>query len=359
MFTPSSRLTAIICVGFLVLLGCSKTQDTAPETRVFGDPPVIVNPTATTDMNAIASCDFSDYFLAFRGMCDDSAILLGSIIVESRYTEVTLEATVTDPDDPPPPSIETDVLLVAASFVTDDGSGTAQEDTIVLFDDGAQILFPFGQKDARGNQDCFFDTVNKVCTCNQAFYDVTSNDLTANDKLFTRKFAFAPTANLPDGMEGLYLDCIAKGRGQAASAAADIAGQMRDFRFEAVDNNGNLTEASNRPSAMIGSSSLTCSGDPCACCLLLNSVNPGDDQVDGGCRDLDGLMFDPNAMVCHGGDDANGIPRYGPLIGTPCTDDDDCDGPPLSGAGEGLCELGGFNRECSDGFCKSTRCLRP
>jgi hypothetical protein len=265
------------------------------------------------DPNALASCDFTDMFLAARGFCDDSPILAGPVMVESTYTEVTFEVTVTDPDDPPPP--DTDVLLVAASYITTDAAGNAQEDTLVLFDDGSQVPFPFGQKDLR-LEDCFFDVVGKVCTCSKAFYDVTSNDSTAGDDIFTRKFAFAPSGSIPAQMDGLFLDCIANANGQASQISADIAGVALEFRIEAVDNSGNLTEWPNRPGATIGSGALTCSGDPCACCLLLNTVNPADDQVDGGCRDLDGVMFDP----------AGGS---------------------------------SFGRVCPSGFCKSTRCLRP
>jgi hypothetical protein len=101
---------------------------------------------------------------------------------------------------------------------------------------------------------------------------------------------------------------------------------------------------------LVEPSTLTCSGDPCACCLLLNRVNPADSQQDGGCRDLDGLMFDPSAKVCLNFPGADPL-----LVGTPCGIDADCYG----STGIGLCRVSPFGRVCPDGYCKSTRCLRP
>lgn len=305
MMTPSSRLTTVICVGFLALLGCSKTQDTAPETRVFGDPPVISGVDADPNPTAVASCDFTDVFLNKFELCDDSAILSGPVMIESRYTEVTVRATVTDPDDPPAPSTETDVLLVSASYVTDSGSGTPSEDTIVMFDDGSQILFPFSQKDG-ALEDCSFDPIGKTCTCDKAFHNVTSNDPTAGDNVYTRSYAFAPGGNIPQGKDGLYLDCIAEDRQQASQIAADLSNTPLDFRIEAVDRSGNLTESPIRPTANVGTGGLTCSGDPCACCLFLTDNAPYRPVAQGGCFGLDGLEFDPNggtaySLLCPGG----------------------------------------------------------
>ena len=145
------------------------------------------------------------------------------------------------------------------------------------------------------------------------------------------------------------LDCISMENRLETLAAPDLAGRSFDFRVEAVDQSGNLSEWPNPPSALIEPSSLTCTGDPCACCLLLNVVNPGDSQADGGCRDLDGLMFDPTAKLCQG--HPGGDPA---LFGTPCMTNSDCNG----STGNGLCLVGPFGRVCPNGLCKSTRCLR-
>jgi hypothetical protein len=206
------------------------------------------------------------------------------------------------------------------------------------------------QKDPRGLQDCQVDLGQQICTCQLAFYEVNSHDAVAGDDFYT---AFEPMVGgslIPQGPEGLMLDCIAMQNEIEGIVQRDIAGAQLDFRIEAVDQAGNLTEWPNPPSALIEPSTLTCSGDPCACCLLLNQVNPGDSQENGGCRDLDGLMFDPTAKVCQGRP-----PGQDPaLLGTPCVTDSDCDG----STGNGLCLIGPFGRSCPDGLCKSPVCLR-
>ena len=84
------------------------------------------------------------------------------------------------------------------------------------------------------------------CLCSKAFYDVTSNDATQNDGVFSRDFAFASSDGLPGNAVGLFLDCIAKGNAVAAVAVADLSGSSREFRIEAVDRSGNLTESPER-----------------------------------------------------------------------------------------------------------------
>jgi len=353
MSAPSSRRITVTCTAFLALLGCSKTQDTAPETRVFGQPPVIESVSATPDTIATASCDFTEMFLFNEGFCDDFATLLGRVTVEARYTEVLLEVIVTDPDDPAPPAPGTDILLVSASYVVDGGGGTPTENTIVLFDDGSQILFPFSQKSG-DLQDCSISS----CSCTDATYDVTSNDATPADHTYTRAFAFAPGGGgIPAGKENLYRDCIAKDRHQASQIAADFSDAQIEFRIEAVDRNGNLTEAPTRPPATIGSPALTCSGDPCACCVLLNDTNPRDPVADGGCLGLSGLTFDTGTycrqVFVNVGTPPVAVPQVpASFLNLSCISDADCNN--VSGS----CRQTAVGRECPNGFCLTTNCLR-
>ena len=306
--------------------------------------PIVESFSVTVDSAATATCDFTNYFLAYRGMCDDSPILLGPLMVESKYAEVTLEALVTDPNST---EIERDINSVEALFLNPDRN--LLEDSFTLFDDGPQVIDRMDQRDSRGNQDCAYDPVGGVCTCSRALYDITSSDPTPDDDAYTRRFALGLFLNgLPSNEQGLYVDCIAKDAQRSSIVARGLIDGKLDIRVKATDQRENATvtpDESVLSSAI--DSSLTCSGDPCACCLLVNTVNPADDQVDGGCRDLDGLMFDPTAMICRGGDFA--------LFGTPCVTDSDCDG----ATGNGLCLIGSFSRVCPDGFCKSTSCLRP
>ncbi|HET6278355.1 MAG TPA: hypothetical protein VFG08_06200 [Candidatus Polarisedimenticolia bacterium] len=345
MSAPTSRRTTVICAAFLALLGCSKTQDTAPETRVFGEPPVIQSVGSDPDPVTVASCDFTDIFLINRGFCSSFPTLIGPVTVEARYTEVILEARVTDPDDPAPPATGTDILLVSASYVLDSGSGTPSENTIVLFDDGAQIAFPFTQKDVGTLQNCPACTPNAICT--EATYNVTSNDPTAADHDYTRGFAFAPAGSgIPANKDGLYRDCIAKGNHQASQIVADSSAAQIEFRFEAVDKNGNLTESPTRPPATIGTAALTCTGDPCACCLLLNDTNPADPIANGGCFGHPGLMFDPGTFCRQTG---NQVPAS--LLNMPCMTDADCNNV------AGSCRQTALGRNCPNGYCQSSLCL--
>ena len=62
--TSRTIRSAILPVTVLFVLSCSKTQDTAPERRVFGDPPSIQTVDYTFDPVAHVECNFSDIVLA-------------------------------------------------------------------------------------------------------------------------------------------------------------------------------------------------------------------------------------------------------------------------------------------------------
>jgi hypothetical protein len=220
----------------------------------------------------------------------------------------------------------------------------------MLVDDGSLNVTWVRQADHLAQQDCLYDPVQRMCTCQTAYYDIVSHDTIADDGIYTGVHSVVDGHSLPRWREGLAVDCIAMQERLQTLVANDVAGITYDLRIEAVDQSGNLTEWPHDLTAQIEPGSLTCSGDPCACCLLLNQVNPGAPQSEGGCRDLDGLLFDRFAKICQshwGGDPA--------LFGTPCVTDSDCDG----STGNGVCRVSPFGRVCPDGFCKSTRCLRP
>lgn len=359
MKAPFNGVAAVVCVGFLALLGCSKTQDTAPETRLFGDPPVIQSVDVRFDTNRIAMCDFTIPFLFPREanrMCSFFPIFTqGGITLEARYTEVVIEATVTDPNDPAPPSTETDVLLVSASYVVNSGSQIPDENTIVMFDDGSQIAFPFDQKSSV-NQACTpstfpLPTNTNSCNCTPALspsahFNVTSNDLNSGDNVYSRHFAFFGGGGISGESQALFRDCVASANHQATQVQADISDSEIEFRVEAVDRSGNLTEFPARFPATIGAADLSCTGDLCACCLLLNTTNPTD-PAPAGCFGLPGLMFDPNRKICSAGDAS--------LRDTECFSNVDCDG---SMPGTGRCDQTSLGRACPGGFCQSNLCLR-
>jgi hypothetical protein len=279
-------VTAAVSVGFAALLGCSKTQDTSPETRVFGDPPVIQAVAAEPETRQ-ASCDVAKNFTSSRQWCRDGPNYIGGLNLVVTYTDARISASVSDPDSTPD---ETEILLVAASYLTESGSSTL-ENSIVMFDDGGQVPFDFGQKSGSlgGLGDtCGFDAGQQLCVCNQAVFEVNSNDEAAADGTYVRRFAFPSVDGIPGSFDaGLLPDCIAKSNQQASQPTATV-GATREFRIEAVDRGGNLSESGIRPSITIGPTTISCQGDPCACCLL---TNPDPRALQGGCRDLDGLTF--------------------------------------------------------------------
>src|SRR5262245_21801600 len=64
--TSKQVVSALTSLALLGTLACSKTEDTAPERRIFGSPPSI----QTVDPNyyspqAPVDCDFTDIILAF------------------------------------------------------------------------------------------------------------------------------------------------------------------------------------------------------------------------------------------------------------------------------------------------------
>src|SRR2546428_513333 len=112
---------AILPLVALVAVSCSKTQDTAPERRVFGDPPKILSVEPfPPDLTKFARCDFTEimrkYFCQFGinnidfhaggGWLPNDNIPDSTepgVFIEGNYDEIYLRVKATDPNSPPPP----------------------------------------------------------------------------------------------------------------------------------------------------------------------------------------------------------------------------------------------------------------
>ncbi len=258
-------LAAATVAGLTVLTGCSKSEDVPVGNTLFGSPPQIqvVSVTEPAQQTSTVTCDFTTILkgrLCALGAPTDIQED-GPITIVGRYTEAVFQVTVSDPE-----GIE-NVLFVGASYVKPDST---QESTLVLFNDGSENRFPQSQAEQGSGvgQDC---VVNETeCYCQGAkVYEVTSNDASKTDRIFTRALAF-----LPPGPPDILRDCIMTVREQVPITIE--GGTNLTFRIDAVDRDGNLDTWDSKPgvSVLTYDSSdpgfFTCTGDECGCCIFLN-----------------------------------------------------------------------------------------
>lgn len=273
--------------------GCSKTEDTAPESRVFGSPPVIESVAAGIQVRSI-QCDGAQFVLQFWcgfELPPSAFAQPPTVTLDITYSEAILNIAVSDPESTPALS---DVLLVSASFLSSI-QGIPEETSLVVLDDGAlPPKLPFPQK-ADFSQVCP-DPMCSPQSCSPATYEVTSNDATAMDGTYTRRVAFIlQGAGVPPGNGfNLLQDCLSSQEEVAPVVSANIVGAPVEFTIEATDRSGNITAWPQRPSLTVQPSSLTCSGDQCGCCFLFNpnpdgTYDPANPYGPGGCRGASGL----------------------------------------------------------------------
>jgi hypothetical protein len=301
-----SAVVAILAVG-LLLGSCSKTQDTAPETRLFGTPPVIQNVTLSTSGLGTATCDFSK---VLEGTFCDVGFALAShpeAEITVNFTEMNFAVQASDPDTKT--GGQNDILLVSASYVKSN-QGNPVETSIVLLDDGKSNHFNFQQQGTDFFEDCrqeqFAACSSPGLHCQTANYDLTSNDPIANDGIFSRGFALTSgrwlltepaDVNLGSTKTALGANCIALAKAQFPVIADVGIGQPVNFKIEVVDRAGNLTTWPVRPEAVFSQTTLSCTGDACGCCFLM-SGDPKADCVDKeGMHGAPGTPFEDGA--CH------------------------------------------------------------
>ena len=281
----------VLAFGLMAFGGCSKTQDTAPETRIFGSPPVIQSVNVQTGSTP-ATCDITpivEVFLVDFGLCPNMYTFLGNTVdINIQYSETTVTARIVDPEDTPTTS---DILLATTSYQPPPAKGqTPEEISLLMFDDGQANKFPYKQQ-VPGVFST--DPNNGTCGGSSGTYDLTTDDQTAGDHIFTRGFAFVfPGPGVGTRSLNLLSDCVAKTNHQFPTINSDIVGKTFGLKIEAVDHEGNLTAWPLQPTVTPTASTFSCAGatDPCGCCLV-SAEDPA-----SACRGLPGIIItDPAA----------------------------------------------------------------
>lgn len=271
-------LALLLSLAVAGTLTCSKTQDTAPERRIFGEPPTIqsVDP-VFVDPNKLATCDFTSTMVGFfcqNGVPDvevqagtgwtlipdetghdqvvhsDTPTAQPGIFINGEYTEFIFKAQVTDPNSTPG---NTNILLVSSSYVSPESE---IETSLVLFNDASETDFPVAQLSILG-ENCETQT----CPCDYFNYKIHSGDADKNDDVYTRKFLVI-NQSAPDFLR----DCIMQSLNVVGGLAKPHS--SLEFKIEAVDRQGNLAVWPNKLVGDTGSGRFACDGDSCGCCIL-------------------------------------------------------------------------------------------
>jgi hypothetical protein len=285
----------VLAFGLMAFGGCSKTQDTAPETRIFGSPPVIQSVDVQTGSTPL-TCDITPFvrvFLCDLGLHPDMYAFTGNTVdITIGYSETTVKARIVDAEDTPTTS---DILLATTSYQPPPAKGQVPEEiSLLMFDDGNvnPNKFPY-QAQVPGVLVITNSPNPGDCTGTPDKYDLTTDDQTAGDHVFTRGFGFvAPAQGVGNRAVALLGDCVAKTNHQFPSIASDFIGKPFTLKIEAVDHEGNLTAWPLQPVVTPTVTTFSCdqATDPCACCLMKqeNDFSP--------CKNLPGIIItDPSA----------------------------------------------------------------
>lgn len=246
--------------------------------QVFGYPPVIQQVEFAGGTESIA-CDETRVVelgaCAFTGLPDLKALAPG-VILEGTYTGLRMSALITDPDSSPG---HTDILLATASYSRPNPSAPPTAVSLLMLDDGSSASEAYGQQSG-WLQDCS-DATPDACACRGAVYSSNSGDNAAGDDRYTRNVALVNPATNP-----LVQDCIVEQTRRTLLLLAP--GDAIAFRFEAIDQEGNLTSWPTQPAVSAGTDTVTCTGDPCGCCLLLSPDPTAPPPT--GCSGLEGML---------------------------------------------------------------------
>ncbi len=218
---------------------------------VFGVPPVIQAMQAVgTSREAV--CDVTTWILGRLCTIGIPATQAAApIVVHGGYTELRIDAQVSDADGPPPSNLSVTARLLpvtGGSFV------------VPMLDDGSAQIFPEPQRTQDAGLHCTLDP--QTCTCSLEYFDVVSGDAAAADGTFTRSLAV-----VAPGLPAVAQDCIMLDRRQLLV----VVGQALGVSVSAGDPQGHVTRWPSTPSVVPDAGSYACTGDPCGCCLLTAS----------------------------------------------------------------------------------------
>ncbi len=264
-------MAGALALALLPVAACSKTQDTAPQTKIFGLPPVFKTaPSLGPPSQRTVLCDFT---LAVNAVLQSQGLQAspGPVMIGGIYTQFLFQAQVTDPNST---QGNNDVILVSASGVIGASSSTIPEETtLVLFDDGSnstQNSFTFLQEGSLITLACSSAPDGSVTCVKNNTISLTSNDAVANDGTYTRGFAFVDVSTPnPEGVQQFH-NCIAVMAHQFPKPLPSVT--TMTFRFDAVDREGNLTTYPTRLSGHVPPSTFLCTGDDCFCCYIENGI---------------------------------------------------------------------------------------
>jgi len=226
------------------------------------------------ETEAEAVCDFTEPFKDLLCAIDVSPnqFVPFSIFLTVWHSGVRLEAHVLDPDSTPTLN---DIASVNSQWprVVPGGLIWQLDD---LLDDGAANVSQQAQW-GELREACF---PGPVCpSCSYATYPITSNDLVAGDDLFTTTFAFvtdtirldAPLGVSPGATTRLAWDCIQQQMHSFPWSLGQTAGTNVEVQVEAVDRSGFAAAWPSPLSIPLRQTHFACSGDECACCLMLST----------------------------------------------------------------------------------------
>lgn len=261
-----AAVQVVLVATVLVASGCSKTEDVAPEKKVFGNSPRVDSFTLLAMTEETVTCDLTQ--LMRNRLCYQELVgaqEMAPIVISGHYTKVFLEARVEDPDSTPQ---ESDLLLVAGSYINVGDPGK-NEKLILLFDDGGPTIKLEPQKDMVNGLNCTSepDPETGFCKCQAKTFELNSGDPVARDNIFTRGFAIIDAGTPPD-----LLDCLHDANRQSLQIITP-PGSTLEFRLDAVDRRGNVDTFPVKKTLVTGDFNdenprLICTGDPCGCCLF-------------------------------------------------------------------------------------------
>jgi hypothetical protein len=248
----------------------------------FGSPPVF-DPASINVSRQTVSCDstqFVEAYVCFEGI--PGAQATSPVILDVAYDSLLLTAHVVDGDSTPEQNDVTSVTaIIARDFPPDLRSA------IPMLDDGSLTGLPGFVNELVV---CNDDPVAGVCSCNHQQTPAFSGDVVMGDGIYTLETSL--TLPFTNPIIDVGKGCVLQNKPRSALLNFGF-GTPLSVILQATDRIGNVagTSATVTPSA----ATMSCTGDACACCLLINPDVlqcaglpglPSPDLPDGLCRSV-------------------------------------------------------------------------